>query len=77
MKPRRSQRRVKGGRERLYGSVIVEIRAAIESLARAHNVSKSFVESTLLADSLGIPLDERYDEAESNRTRGRKGRRKA
>ena len=56
------QKPVKGGREALPSCVIKSIKYEIEKLARQHRVSRSFVVATILADGLGIKLQERFDE---------------
>ena len=63
-------------RKRLSPAVLQEIAIVIERLAIRHDVSKSFVISTLLADSLKIATQERYDD-QSKTTRETKTKSKS
>lgn len=47
-------------RQRLYAGVVSQIENKIESLARQHDCSKSFVTNTILAEALNIKIEERY-----------------
>jgi hypothetical protein len=47
-------------RKFISAGTTAQIRHRIESLARQFDCSKSFVTNTLLADKLGIEIEERY-----------------
>lgn len=59
---KRSQSRLTNGkkREQLPSCVIEDIKSAVERLAFRHQVSKSWVVATLLADALGIKKQESF-----------------
>jgi hypothetical protein len=68
------QHKIKNGRDIVKGYTIARIRSKIEDLAAIHDCSQSFVVDTLLADQLGIKLEERYDEIRKDVRRTRKGK---
>lgn len=70
MQPKtRRQRPVKGGRQRIGGSVLREIDRAVARTAERFHVSRSFVIAEALADIFGIVQQERI--ADDKRTRKR------
>jgi len=73
----RRQRSVTGGRESLASGVIREVERSVTHLARQHNCSKSFVISTILADTFGIDLGEAYYEQPSSIHPRKTGKRQA
>lgn len=64
----RYQKPLKHGltRERLYSGVHPRVRARVESIAASEDCSMSFVCNTILADALGITIEEKYYESKSN-----------
>ena len=62
----RIQTRVKN-RKRLSPAVLKKVAEIIERLAIQHDVSKSFVVSTILADALNIEQEKYYDQRKATR----------
>lgn len=63
----RIQRPIKN-RQKLYSGMVKQIKDRIESLAYQHDCSSSFVTNTILADTFGIKLEDKYyDYKRSNR----------
>jgi hypothetical protein len=52
--------------------VLPKIRARVAALAHKHNVSKSFVIATILAEALGITEQEKYYALDSKTRKQRK-----
>jgi hypothetical protein len=59
-KTRRRQRPIKGGREYLSPAVLRETWTEVERLAARHNVSRSWVVATILADAFRIEEQEDF-----------------
>jgi len=67
--------RLKLDRERLYANLVVNIKNKVRAIAAKNDCSMSFVTNTLLADILGITVEERYDiESEESPKLSRKAR---
>ena len=62
----RIMKRARNRKSLSYGS-LAEIRRKIESLARQHDCSMSFVQNTLLARQLGVDIGEAYDDSGTTR----------
>jgi hypothetical protein len=60
MKTIRSQRPVKGGREKLSPTILKATAREVERQARKFGVSRSFVIAVALADQFGIDDQEQY-----------------
>lgn len=65
----RRQSPIKGGRDPLPSCVLKEIRAEVTRIAAEHNVSRSWVIATVLAEAFRIGEQVSYDETRRRRRR--------
>lgn len=49
------------GRKNTHAGLLRQVRNRIDHLAREHDCSKSFVQNVLLAEQLGIEIEEHYE----------------